>query len=553
MRTFLSIVTSGAMLASLAIDPSVVRAQSAAITTPTTPIQHVVVIFGENISFDHYFGTYPKAANPPGQPRFTALPNTPAVNGLTPALLTSNPNLNSANGAGASNPFRLNRTQAATADMNHNYLPEQQSFDGGLMDLFPLKTGTAGGTLGNYPPVINTKGLVMGYFDGNTVTALWNYAQHFAMSDNSYNTQFGPSTPGALNLISGQTNGIIQSTALNGPSTSFEVADGQGGWTMIGDGDPLGDVCSNPTRFQANMSGKNVGDLLNAAGLSWGWFEGGFDLTVTNANGTTGCSRSTASPITGINSSADYIPHHSAFAYYVSTQNAKHTRPVNAASVGLANDGANHNYDMHDWFDALAVGNLPAVSYLKAPAYQDGHPGYSNPLDEQAFIVNVINTLENSQFWSSTAVIIAYDDSDGWYDHQMGAIVNGSFSSQDGLSGSNACGTQGTTPQLPGPNSNGFPVNGRCGIGVRTPLVVVSPWAKANYVDHTLTDQSSILRFVEDNWNLGRIGGGSFDAITNSISGMFDFSKTTPPNSTPLILSPVTGLPVASSTTASAQ
>src|SRR5882757_3941384 len=94
-----------------------------------TPIQHLVVIFGENISFDHYFGTYPKAVNPPGQPRFVALPGTPGVNGLTPALLTNNPNLNPANGAGAANPFRLNRNQALTADQNHGDTAEQQSFD----------------------------------------------------------------------------------------------------------------------------------------------------------------------------------------------------------------------------------------------------------------------------------------------------------------------------------------------------------------------------------------------------------------------------------------
>src|SRR5580700_247736 len=68
----------------------------------TTPIQHIVVIFQENISFDHYFGTYPVAANPPGEPPFTALPNTPAVNGLTDVLMTRNPNsINTGNGTGA--------------------------------------------------------------------------------------------------------------------------------------------------------------------------------------------------------------------------------------------------------------------------------------------------------------------------------------------------------------------------------------------------------------------------------------------------------------------
>jgi phospholipase C len=132
----------------------------------------VVVIFDENISFDHYFGTYPKALNSPGQPRFTALPNTPSVNGLSPGLLTNNPNLNPANGAGAANPFRFSRGQALTADQNHSYEPEQQSFDHGLMDLFPSKTGASGGTTIASPPVVTTTGEVMGYFDGNTQSAV---------------------------------------------------------------------------------------------------------------------------------------------------------------------------------------------------------------------------------------------------------------------------------------------------------------------------------------------------------------------------------------------
>jgi len=173
-----------------------------------TPIQHLVVIFNENVSFDHYFGTYPNALNPEGEPQFKAAPDTPTVNGLSNALLNDNPNLNPANGTGAANPFRLDRSQAYTQDQDHAYTPEQQAFDNGLMDLFPLYTGTAG------PPpsgtgVTQTNGLVMGYFDGNTVTAVWNYAQNFAMSDNSYGTTFGPSTPGVVNVVSGQTNGVI--------------------------------------------------------------------------------------------------------------------------------------------------------------------------------------------------------------------------------------------------------------------------------------------------------------------------------------------------------
>src|SRR5580698_8644333 len=76
-----------------------------------TPIKHLVVIYGENISFDHYFGTYPTAGNPPNEPKFTAAAGTPSANVLTNALLTNNGNLtNAANGTGVSNPFRLDRT-----------------------------------------------------------------------------------------------------------------------------------------------------------------------------------------------------------------------------------------------------------------------------------------------------------------------------------------------------------------------------------------------------------------------------------------------------------
>src|ERR1700744_5543233 len=116
---------------------------------------------------------------------------------------------------------------------------------------------------------------------------------------------------------------------------------------------------------------------------------------MTNPNGTTLCKRSTVSPITGL-TEADYVQHHQPFQYYPSTRNMAHTRPTSPSTVGTAGDPANHQYDIHDFFDALAVGNLPAVSYLKAQSYQDAHPGNSNPLDEQAFIVKVVNSLAQS-------------------------------------------------------------------------------------------------------------------------------------------------------------
>ncbi len=493
-----------------------------------TPIKHLVVIFQENVSFDHYFGTYPYATNPGNEPKFKARANTPTVNGYTDGLLFHNPNfLNTAgNAAGATNPFRLDRSEAATADQDHDYTPEQQAFRGGLMDSFPQFTGTPGP-----PPPGATTGLVMGYYDGNTVTALWNYAQRYAMSDNSYNTTFGPSTPGAINLISGQTNGITDMSNAGGDV----IGDGAGGFTLISDADPVGDKCSTTTGALVQLGGQNIGDLLNDKGLTWGFFEGGFNLQTVNPNGSTGCKRSHTSTITNTNK-ADYIPHHQPFQYYKSTANPQHLRPTSTSMIGFT-DQANHQYDTDDFFAAVKNGSMPAVSFLKAAGYQDGHAGYSDPLDEQTFIVNTINFLQQTPEWNNTAVVIAYDDSDGWYDHQMGPIVNQSQTAADALNAPGQCGSSASTALAGNTVEH---AQGRCGYGPRLPLLVVSPWAKKNYVDHVVTDQSSILRFVEDNWLGGERITGSFDAIAGTLNGMFDF-KGGPNNNGAYLLDPTYG------------
>ena len=445
--------------------------------SPLTPIKHVVVIFQENRSFDHYFGTYPHALNLPGETPFRALPGTPSVNGLDHALLSPNPN--------SAQPQRLAPSQANTCSHSHDYTDEQSAFDAGLMDLFPEHTGDKSCNAAQ----------VVDYFDGNTVTALWNYAQHFAMSDNSYNTSFGPSTPGALNLISGQTHGVVNSLG----NISGDVVSG----TVLGDADPLLDMCGSPD--SVTLGGKNIGDLLNAKNISWGWFEGGFrDCT--------------ASHITPQGSPrGDYVPHHQPFQYYASTANPQHLPPSSASLIGWQGDQANHQYDLQDFSTAMAARNLPAVSFIKAAAYQDGNPGYSNPLFEQTFLVNLINQLESLKQWSSTAIILAWDDSGGWYDHVMPPIVNESQSARDALSGPGTCGTN--------PARVGGGYEARCGYGTRLPLLIVSPFAKQNFVDHSVTDQTSILRFIEDNWGLGRIGDFSYDARAGSLSNLFDFKS----------------------------
>ena len=515
--------------------PQASPASSWTLTSGTaTPIKHVVVLFDENESFDHYFGTYPYAANTDGT-TFHAKPGTPTVNGLyskitssgpVGPLLTSNPN--------SYNPERLTHSQALTCDQNHGYTPEQEAVNGGKMDMFVQFTESAStcaaGTDEYFQP-----GLVMDYFDGNTVTGLWNYAQNYAMSDNNYDTVFGPSTPGALNLVSGNDGGGYAVNPTTGavepdPGT-VSALNSSGLGTIYGDLDPAYDDCSDASHTSTNpvgvMTGENIGNLLNARNVSWGWFQGGFAPTGTNSAGYEVCGAEHEN--IGGNEVTDYSPHHDPFQYYKSTANPKHLPPSSEAAIGHT-DQANHQYDLSDFYETLQDGNMPSVSFLKAAAYQDSHPGYSDPLDEQAFLVNTINQIEQSKFWKSTAIVITYDDSDGWYDHQPPVIVNGSNTAADTAICSSAAMTLGSFPN-------------RCGFGQRLPLLVISPYTRDNYVSSKLTGQASVINFIEDNWLRGqRIGNGSYDTISGSLDGpggLLDFF--TRPHFRPVILNPTTG------------
>jgi phospholipase C len=619
-------------------------------TTKRPNIKHVVIIFQENASFDHYFATYPDAKNTDGT-RFVARSSTPTVNGLTDGnsqfpervnvgLHDFNPNTpvgtpTGLNPNGGANPFRMTHEQIVTCSNNHDYKGEQLTTDSGFMDRFPqqnFQNGAGCATDGS---------TVMGYFDGNTVTAMWNWAQRFAMSDNSWGTTYGPSTPGALNLIAGQTACTVEHTFTGAKGASGQLADSvqsttipdvffvgatnpqiaadvvgsakpvsvQTG-TLVTDLDPYLDDCGNDKggtvagKLTAELTGKNVGDLLNEKGVTWGWFAGGF-RTAAAANPQT---TDPTHPLAGVSNDpfglptfgglandgqaqnvgtanfvhavcnaahvlhpdatssfdgnaaivhpvrTDYNAHHSPFQYYASTRNPHHLPPSSVAMIGQT-DQANHQYDLLDFYTAVQSGNLPAVSFLKAINRDDGHPGgESDPLAEQRFLAQTINILQQSREWAETAVFIAWDDSDGWYDHAAPPLVNPSAAAGfDAVSAANGgnCGS---------PKADA--IQGRCGFGPRLVLNLVSPWAKVNYVDHSLTDQSSLLRFIEDNWNLNYIDGSavrdagngrrrpgftvapqkqSFDVVTGSFDNMFDDER----HMDRFILNPVSGAVIA--------
>jgi phospholipase C len=642
-----------ALLVALAVSAGSVIAAGAATTTgaPTriaqlnsdpassTPIKHVVVIFGENVSFDHYFGTYPHAAGSDGQP-FKAAKNTPAVDGLPPAtdpsipaalqhasnLLYSNPN--------AAQPLRLDSSPTGlpgdpggqlTCDQDHNYSDEQQSFDNANMDRFVQSVGNGSGNTPFGTPCNSAS--VMDYYDGNTVPALWNYAQHYAMSDNSFGTTFGPSAPGAISLISGDTGNVDVAHEANNPSIATSTspnadltADGLGGYSLTSDAQPYYDDCS--TRDAVSLLGTNIGEELNAAGLSWGWFEGGLRPSTSYqealaATGKTGQPDSTFTPdefssyfANAANRPAhssnqnlcssvhpvgvalggtgqwgykdDYIPHHDPFQYYAATANPHHlTVPSTGGQDTLAGlqqigqdtqsyingvpqfNTPNHQYDTSDFTQLVEAINrrelppsaLPAVSFLKAPGYQDGHAAYSEPADEQQFIATQINALMRSPDWKNTVVMVNWDDSDGWYDHAYSGVTNPSLSPADNLTNTSlTVSTTGTSGQCGG-NPQGTPETplplageqGRCGFGPRLPMMVISPYAKKNAVDHNLSDQASMANFIEYNWNLPAISGSADQVLAAKdagagipfdLAGMFEFAGK---RNGKLYLNPLTG------------
>ena len=307
-----------------------------------------------------------------------------------------------------------------------------------------------------------TPNLAMGYYDGNTVTGMWNYAQHFSMSDNFFGTEYGTTVMGHLNLISGQTHTASVTTIKGKVVNGSVIANVEAGF----------DDCVTAERaiLRCKMTDKNVGDLLNAQNVTWGWFYGDFPESTTGQ------------PIALSACPSTYNSHYDPFQYYKTTSNQHHLPATSVFAIGQA-DQANHQYALSDLLDALANGVLPAVTYIKANSVNTGHPANSTPLAEQGFLVETINALMQSPQWPTMAIFVTYDDSDGWYDHVMAPIVNpSSDGATDTLAGSALCGT-----------SAGTAYQDRCGYGPRHfPLLVISPYAKQNYVDHTPADRPDL-------------------------------------------------------------
>jgi phospholipase C len=451
-----------------------------------SPIKHTIILYQENISFDHYFGTYGHGSN--GIPAGSTLTHT---NGT----LTWGPYA----------PTQLSgASQSRTCDVDHNYSNMIKMVDHGAMDMF-LQFGndktvkkpsdSTSATCPSFesaapiPPGTNLTALANAYYTGSTAADpnaplqnYWKLASQYTLADNFFQGVYGPSTPGAQWLVAATNN-------------------------TSGDPNPIGDKCND---YPASINPQNIPNLgteASAAGVSWAWFQGGFGSCSTN-------------PITGVVTLNGYSAHHDPFQYFTSTADLTH---ADAYDPNMSYSQANrHQRDLSVFDAALAhtsisghVPTLPAISWVKAPQLQDGHPGYSGPALEDAFVGDLVARLKASRYWKDTALVIAFDETGGWWDHVAPPELGGNFApwvnGQPNLTGCQYPGIPGVTC-------------GEAGLGPRMPVLVVSRFAKRHFVDHNLLNTASLAKWVEWNHGLPALGvWGNRDVRAGNLANAFVF------------------------------
>ncbi|HSS93633.1 MAG TPA: alkaline phosphatase family protein [Candidatus Dormibacteraeota bacterium] len=441
-------------------------------------IKHTIILYQENISFDHYFGTYGHGAN--GIPAGSTLTHTNGVQVWGPYA-----------------PTKLNSTQTRTCDVDHGYVDMIKMVNHGAMDQFlqfgnnktvgsPSTTCPTFESASPTPPGTNLTALANAYYTGTAgdpnspLQNYWSLASQYTLADNFFQGVYGPSTPGAQWLVAATNN-------------------------TPGDPNPIGDVCND---YPASISPQNIPNLgaeATAEGTSWAWFQGGFGIcTPTAVNG--------------------YSAHHNPFQYFTSTADLNHAY---AYDPNLSYPQANrHQRDLSVLYAALAetpvpgqtvVPKLPSISWVKAPQIDDGHPGYSGPALEDAFVGDLVAKLKASDYWKDTALFIAFDETGGWWDHVSPPDLGGHFATW--INGSpNLSGCQ--YPGIPGAPC------GEAGLGPRMPALVISRFARKGFVDHNLLNTASLAKWVEWNHRLPALGvWGNRDVTAGSLVNAFRFGE----------------------------
>jgi len=461
-------------------------------------IQHIVVIYAENRSFDNLYGLFPGAdgianATPEqytqldfdGKP----LPHLPPVwkgKDPDPAFPRDLPN----------KPFRIDAPpinmplSVPTRDLIHKFYPQQEQINGGRNNRFA--------------EVSDAGGLVMGYYDG-TKLPMWKWAQEYTLADHFFMSAFGDSYINHFWLICACTprdpnpppNLVAQlddrgwlkrrpdspPSALNGPAAFVPGEFTADGYSLSTNQPPYqpsrvppapgGDPrFADPSKqILAPQTQKTIGDTLSAKGISWAWYAGAWNAAVKDGMQSASAKRMI---IANNEPPAPYfVTHHQPFNYFA------------RFAPGTA-DRAEHLKDYTDLVAGIERGELPAVAFYKPQGTFNEHPGNTDVMSGDIHISELIARIKASPLWASTAIIVTYDENGGFWDH--------------------------VAP----------PKGDRWGPGTRIPAIIVSPYAKKGYVDHTSYDTTSIIKLITLRFGLEPLPGARANA--GDLTAAFDLT-----------------------------
>jgi phospholipase C len=517
-------------------------------------VKYVFVIFNENHSFDNEFGTFPgvnglysdgtsprSAANTPG---FTQTYSD--VNGATVTV----------------KPFLIGPTQNSSVvdsvDHSHTGLatkihvttsgPQMDQFAYDEYNRFASKGGTANAAEGT-----QFARLVMSHIDCDTIPFFWNWASNFTIFDNIFATEDTPSTPNAIAMIAGQA-GETQWVKHGAAGQTYTAVDGTTGTTqgppLVNDPQPLygsqfdksklSHMPAGPkesyanTNIASNMTfatvpllclGSNVTSImnqnlnpgfdtpdiqqdipylqsLNITPIGWRWYQEGFDLESTDTNGTA--------------SHVSYVSHHQGpqyFGYLAHTpsllQNFRGMTDffTDMAANNLPNGGVFYIRGGY----TNQMGLTPAITNPLTPAAEvtainaaksgdDDHPSYTDRQLSEAMAARVINAVaSNPQIWSQSAIIVTYDESDGFYDH--------------------------VPPRILSYGPDGLPLSR----GVRVPLILISPFARSHAVSHAEGDHNAVIQTIETIFGLPALASLPDEAQALAAGNSPAFNQFGPP------------------------
>lgn len=435
-------------------------------------INHVVILFMENWTFDAHYGQFPGAngLNAPG----AVIPQVDKQGKVYETLPQVINNYNS-----TAPDARFPSALPNAPFLIDQYVPADQKIPSPVHRFYEYQLQINGGKMDKYVAWSDTGALAMGYYD-TTKLPLYPYAKEFTLADNYFSSAFGGSMLNHFWLICACTprwenapTKFIATPKFDANGVLIDpgevVVNGGGNGIVTPDGYLVNDVDPRYNPHHANVpldelgppqDALTIGDRLSAKNISWAWYAEGYADALAGQ----------PDPL--------YIFEHQPFVYF---------RQFGDGTAAKAE----HLRDETEFMASLQNGTLPAVSYIKPIGEDDEHSGYAAVDSSEQSAVKWVKAVQNSPYWKDTAIFITYDDFGGFYDH------------------------------VPPPKVD------RWGYGGRVPMLVISPYAKKGFVDSTQYDHTSTLKFIETRWGLEPLT--TRDAAANDMTNAFDFEQNVLP------------------------